>query len=1089
MVKKGFVFFCIICAGFLCNSIANDNEQKKIVSSLGDSSYTHLNINNISTFFFNNGMSDNNQNYNGGFFFPKGSFGTAVYATGFLWGAKVLDDPQVRVGGSSYRSGLQGGKIISEGIAENPKAENVRIYRVRRDVYPGGQDVDLSSEIADEKKTSEQIRAQYEKDWKEWRAVDGAPFEDINANGVYDPVIDIPGFPGADQTIWYVANDLDSSTTKYLYGTLPLGVELQVTAWSYSTDDYLNNMIFRKYVMINKSSTIFKDVYVTLWSDTDLGDAGDDFVGCDTTLSLGFDYNAFEKDNSYYPSPPPAIGFKLLKGPSISESYNLPMTAFYPTYKSTQNDGDPIGGDPAGANQFYNLMRGKHPYNGKPFIDGLTGDSSTFPLSGDPITQQGWIDGSDYPGGRFAGDRRCGIASGPFQMAVGDTQKIIFAEIAAMGTDRLQSVKILKDYSRSVQDFYNSDFKLYSPPKTPIPVVKVKGTIAKVRLNWGEDTAVNNTIENYSKEGYKFQGYNVYQLSANTITKEGAKKIATYDIVDGVTEIHQTYNDPITRLRVDRVEQSGSDSGIKRAFSTDFDSFENSHMLIGKKYYFAVTAYIYNSDPSASPSTSESLVKVIEVTYYENYPGPDYGDVMAVDRSTESEESNINVTVEDPTKLTGDKYEVFFTERDEVLNENGDWVAASSTNKTSGNDSLPKSSTALTVDDTRSIKFLTRRAKYWNVKDVSKDAIVLENQSIVNGKDLFPPRNDIPNKGNKLPGPMVDGFRIEADVNYEQPSNFSSIRKNYRSNTFFYVGDAPSAREFVMSNYSIFAGTVSSRAIDNFGIGTSDVKELKQDYTLDFSGTMDSSLVNGRKIFTIKNGGSMATLFAGKDTFSLANHPLNPNPGSSAPFLVRIPFEVWNKDKNIQVNFMFKDRKQESNANPFYVWNPNDRMYGIIVNSPYDTNTPITLSPSDKNNAAATWALVFWSTRYHKEDTLTITYPNPIQFGVDKFTFTAPRPIREVGNIDLDSYVVFQNYPNPFNPATKIRFYLPVPGLVKVDVFNILGQRVARLANDVFAAGIQEIEFAGNRLASGMYIYTVEVNDKFFEAKKMLLVK
>ncbi|MDP3684121.1 MAG: T9SS type A sorting domain-containing protein, partial [Ignavibacteria bacterium] len=95
----------------------------------------------------------------------------------------------------------------------------------------------------------------------------------------------------------------------------------------------------------------------------------------------------------------------------------------------------------------------------------------------------------------------------------------------------------------------------------------------------------------------------------------------------------------------------------------------------------------------------------------------------------------------------------------------------------------------------------------------------------------------------------------------------------------------------------------------------------------------------------------------------------------------------------------------------------------------------------------------------------------------------------EVGNIDLDSYVVFQNYPNPFNPATKIRFYLPVPGLVKVDVFNILGQRVARLVNDELAAGIQEIDFAGNRLASGMYIYTVEVKDKFFEAKKMLLVK
>ncbi len=297
------------------DSYPQDYKQNKTLVPLGESSYTHLNINNISTLLYNNGISDISALGYSGFVFPKRTGKTAVFCSGFLWGGKVPGDPEPRVGGSAYRSGLQGGKIISTGVAENPNAANVRIYRVRTDVYPGGPFTDLSSEVKDEGKTVEQIRAQYEKDWTDWRAVDGAPFEDKNGNGTYEPTIDIPGVPGAAQTIWYVANDLDSVMTKYLYGALPIGIELQVTIWAYVSDNYLNNLFFRKYKMINKSSTPFNDVYVSMWNDVDLGDAGDDFAGCDTTLNLGFTYNAQEHDNVYFPLAPPAIGYELLKGP------------------------------------------------------------------------------------------------------------------------------------------------------------------------------------------------------------------------------------------------------------------------------------------------------------------------------------------------------------------------------------------------------------------------------------------------------------------------------------------------------------------------------------------------------------------------------------------------------------------------------------------------------------------------------------------------------------------------------------------------------------------------------------------------------
>jgi hypothetical protein len=69
---------------------------------------------------------------------------------------------------------------------------------------------------------------------------------------------------------------------------------------------------------------------------------------------------------------------------------------------------------------------------------------------------------------------------------------------------------------------------------------------------------------------------------------------------------------------------------------------------------------------------------------------------------------------------------------------------------------------------------------------------------------------------------------------------------------------------------------------------------------------------------------------------------LNPNPGTAQPFLIRIPFEVWNVDdpaNPYQVNLTFRDRERNGTERPFYAWNPLQRMYPIIVNSPYERNT------------------------------------------------------------------------------------------------------------------------------------------------------
>ena len=88
----------------------------------------------------------------------------------------------------------------------------------------------------------------------------------------------------------------------------------------------------------------------------------------------------------------------------------------------------------------------------------------------------------------------------------------------------------------------------------------------------------------------------------------------------------------------------------------------------------------------------------------------------------------------------------------------------------------------------------------------------------------------------------------------------------------------------------------------------------------------------------------------------------------------------------------------------------------------------------------------------------------------------------------VDNYVLYQNYPNPFNPTTTIRYELPQDGIVTINIYNILGQRVKTILNEFKRADRYEITFNGAGLASGVYFYTLKVNN-FIKTKKMILIK
>jgi hypothetical protein len=86
------------------------------------------------------------------------------------------------------------------------------------------------------------------------------------------------------------------------------------------------------------------------------------------------------------------------------------------------------------------------------------------------------------------------------------------------------------------------------------------------------------------------------------------------------------------------------------------------------------------------------------------------------------------------------------------------------------------------------------------------------------------------------------------------------------------------------------------------------------------------------------------------------------------------------------------------------------------------------------------------------------------------------------------SYYLSQNFPNPFNPVTTIRYQIPKPGVVTLKVYDIIGREVATLVNENKIEGSYDYSFNAARLASGVYIYQLKVND-YVSSKKMILLK
>jgi hypothetical protein len=614
-----------------------------------------IDVNTINMWASNNGSFAFDQvNGNTGLYWPRGTDKGAIFAAGLWLGATVGGD--VRTVVAEYSMEYGPGRINVGGMPDDPTRPEYVTYKMVR--WTGNP----SDSARVERVPNE---AAYEDDivhhsWSEYVAGAkpyGAPtrmyrLPDTSTPAEDDSVeVEGPDVLG-DMMLWTVYNDADPSIHENdAGGSEPLGIEIQQTTFAFNRQGALGNTVFIKYTLINKGSNTLEDMYLSQWSDPDLGGGAgftDDLVGCDTLpdntgkpRSLGFVYNSNNNDGGYG-ARPPALGFDFFKGPVGENGDTLGLTSFNKYINGT---------DPASTDETYNYMQGLQP-DGSPTLDPF-GNETRFSVAGDPVSPgpTSWLDTNPA-------DRRMMLSSGPFTMAPGDTQTVVVGIVIGQGNDRLSSISALRFNDEFAQDAFDKDFDLPSPP--PQPIVAASVDHQEVTLSW--DTASRT---NYTEEGYAFEGYNVYQGAS---VAGPWKLVATYDEVNGTRFIYDQVFDPNTGQLIPAFPVAfGSDLGVRYEHTITQDAVLGGTIKDGKEYYFAVTAYAYNAD--GVPKVLENAQNVVRVTPQRPAAGTDLATASATevtylrkDESKAPATDVVTVEVVNPELVTGHTYKVVFEE-------------------------------------------------------------------------------------------------------------------------------------------------------------------------------------------------------------------------------------------------------------------------------------------------------------------------------------------------------------------------------------------------------------------------------------------
>ena len=338
---------------------------------------------------------------------PRATATSAIYNSGLWIGATVNSD--VRVSAVQYGSEFSPGPITSPGVPADPWDWAYRTYKLNRWHSAGHPD------------------------WDEWPATLGAPVD-----GIGNPWLPM------DQTLFSIYNDLSED---HIFPSAPLEAEVRQTIIGGVTDvdNGLNRTFFVQYEIINRSSDNWNDAYFSIWSDPDIDDATNDYVGIDTTLDLAYVYSAASGDPTY--SNPPAIGYQLLE-----DSFEGGLTAYVIWTIDIP--------EPSSVEEAYNCQHGLS-IDGSDIIDPGLGTASPYMYPGDPVTGTGWTDPD-------SADKRLLMTVGGETVNADDTVTFTVAVTIAQGTDNLNSITELLVDAAEAKAFWEADFAGVTTVDRPI---------------------------------------------------------------------------------------------------------------------------------------------------------------------------------------------------------------------------------------------------------------------------------------------------------------------------------------------------------------------------------------------------------------------------------------------------------------------------------------------------------------------------------------------------------------------------------------------------------------------------------------------
>lgn len=492
----------------------------------------------------------------------------------------------------------------------------------------------------------------------------------FNLGGQYpnDPVTNRPlcnDYLFGDRTIWWVFNDVGGNKTET--NSNPIGLEIRAQAFAFNTTDDINFMTFYKYQIINRSSNELDSTYFGVWCDPDLGNAADDYVGCDVGLGLGYCYNGDADDDGGqgYGLNPPAVGIDFFQGPLADpsdgvdndkdgttdepgEEIIMSRFVYYVNVNSVPN------GNPSTADDYYEYLSGSWgdgqiiTYGGDGRGGGV-GPTTTpcdymFPDNTDPNFSTPW---TMVTAGIQPDDMRWLQSAGTFTLKPGAVNYITTGVVWGRATTGgpLASVAVVKRSDALAQALFRNCFGVLDGPDAP-PVtireldqqliVSFENTRnPKVELYAQEDanipgvvtdqvndsTFVQDTLS-LDERSYKFQGYKIYQVVNESVSVSDiedpskAKLIAQVDQKDNVTVLVNYTFDNFLNAYVPQQKTIESNTGIQQNFVIDRDLFTLKKLSNYKPYYFLAVSYAYNNyrpfNPLAPDDTKQQKTPYLQ---------------------------------------------------------------------------------------------------------------------------------------------------------------------------------------------------------------------------------------------------------------------------------------------------------------------------------------------------------------------------------------------------------------------------------------------------------------------------------------------